>query len=879
MPLRDSEQRWEWLRRTKQTGAAPERSVLAAQCLRDPSLLLFICDTIKEAVEQKTAFKTLFAFYLALFAEILNRSPSPEHLILDVLPYLIGGFRSTNPEYQQVSYLIASMLAMHSDHMQLSDTLIEQLLPVIIQHSTPANHFHALCCILTLLSNSSVKIIEEDLYSPSNKTPTVRFSTTTLTTLLKWSDLAHLLEECVKRRYDIHRFCILFVDSLVQHSVTHPQALDLLLDLLQRIPLRPYATTLTSTLLTLYTMHAATLSPSQHEKYREVFRLLDTKYPNELDIAIERRLQQRTSVKEAWMSLFEGTRHHPLTLPLITAETTSSSPTTFQSSNSNNSKGSREKKAENEEKVSSFYTTLYQELTQPRRTATSRMIALKSALALSLDSPSTVHHSSITSLLENAILSQLSEPNDSVVAHVLEIPHLVERVAARPLFVKLTELVLRPSNVLRRETLCAALQLLMDQFLHKHNLTDPTFVVDTLPVLLSRIILCSVNELFGTLPLQLAIGYLHPLFHALRHLFSHPSQQRRLQHLSQLLSNSTCRQVVTSSDQRAAQLVMTTNLQIIESLARSVTYYFDDLLLFCQQTLNSSTSDFRSVIVLELVLTRTLYLLNDADKRVRLAQLLINRLITTFHELISSSPSLSTVILPLNNNTNVARVPDGLCDWTFHDFDALFSAEKSHVLAFQLWSLFSVQRSLIELHVSYGVKPQLDVCEPFSNLFVFVTSFFLNCTFFSLSRNFFIDCMFFTWEHNGPHCSVDTASNYWSHWVITCQFFLANSGQKRNSQILVSDYAVSNYLNCGYVLSQHLPNAHPHFHQHLHFHLSRYLTILSLFSLHFVIPSRYLSSLFCPLFVLFSFLYVAENETMFDSTIAVVVVVRLCDCV
>lgn len=799
IPLRGSE-RWEWLRRTKQTGAAPERSVLAAQCLRDPSLLLFICDTVKEAVEQKTSFKALFSFYLALFAEILNRSPSPEHLILDVLPYLIGGFRSTNPEYQQVSYLITSMLAMHSDHMQLSDTLVEQLLTVIIQHATPVNHFHALCCILTLLSNSSLKF-GEDPHSSSNKTPAVRFSTATLTTLLKWSDLSHLLEECVKRRYDIHRFCILFVDSLVQHSVTHPQALDLLLDLLQRIPLRPYATTLTSTLLTLYTTHATTLTPSQHEKYREAFRLLDSKYPTELDVAIERRLQQRTSVKEAWMSLFEGTRHHPLTLPLLTTETITSAPSTIQSrgtnsQDNNNDEVRRDNTAKDEEKMSSsssssFYTTLYQELTQPHRAATSRMIALDSALALSLDTSSTIHHSAISSLLERAILSQLSEPNDSVVSHVLEIPHLVERVAARPLFVKLRELVLHPSDILRRETLCTALQLLTGPFLQKHSPTDPTLIVDTLPVLLSRIILCSANELFGTLPLQLAVEYPHPLFHALRHLFSHSNQQQQLRHLSQLLSNSTCRQAITSSDQRNSQLLTTINLQIIESLARSIAYYFDTLFPFCQQVLNSSTSDFRSVVVLELALTRTLYLLNDVGKRVRLAQLLINRLLPTFHELISrtssstsSSSLLLTGILPPNNNANVIHLPDGLCDWTFHEFDALFNADKSRVLAFQLWSLFSIQRSLIELHVPYGVRPQLDVCEHFPK-FSFVTSFFFNGTFFSdylpvfpSFRKFFIDCMFFTRKHDTLHCFVDTASNCLSHWAVTCLSSSANSGQK-----------------------------------------------------------------------------------------------------
>jgi hypothetical protein len=588
----------------------------------------------------------------------------------------------------------------------------------------------------------------------------------------------------------------MFVSVLSERSVIDTTALDVLRALVQHVPLRrTYLVDLIYTLLTLYTTQGATLSSTHREKYHELFHFLDATYPNEVDAAIEKRLQHTTARtnKEAWMSLFEGTRHHPLVLPLPLSTTEVVVSTSSGTTTTTTSPSSSENIEEGGESTPRMfeYTTLHQGLTRPHHTPTSRMVALDKLLTLSRDiisttsDPHNIHR--VTTLLESAVLSQLSEANNAVVSHVLRmIPDLIERLPARPLFEKLTQLVLQPPPVLQSETLCTALRLLTGPFLHQHRTTDPSLLVDIVPVLLSRILLCAENQLFGTLPLQLAAEYPHPLFQGLHHILSHYQQQQQHHHHHHHHQQDQQDQ----QDQYRHQFIL--NLQIVECLARSFSLHFDQLFQFVERLLNlKNMISFRTVFVLELVLTRTLHLLdkNDSTRRIRLAQLLLKRVstdltTTLLHSSQSSSASplnTTSVLAEWSELTNrTSELPAGLCEWSFHHLDTLLTVttERSHLLVFQLWCLHALQSSLLDLRIPYGTNHELDVCHPLSLfpfsslplslLFPFSSLSTESSSFFS---DFFTSSTCYTLIRHTFHCFVCIACTCSHRWVVDCHSF------------------------------------------------------------------------------------------------------------
>ena len=66
-----------------------DRSTLVQQCTKQPHIFKFICQLMREAIQDQVVFHTLVAFFVATVTAYLEQLPRiEENTILAVLPYI-----------------------------------------------------------------------------------------------------------------------------------------------------------------------------------------------------------------------------------------------------------------------------------------------------------------------------------------------------------------------------------------------------------------------------------------------------------------------------------------------------------------------------------------------------------------------------------------------------------------------------------------------------------------------------------------------------------------------------------------------------------------------------------------------------------------------
>eukprot|EP01105_Mastigella_eilhardi_P005831 TRINITY_DN17534_c0_g1_i1.p1 TRINITY_DN17534_c0_g1~~TRINITY_DN17534_c0_g1_i1.p1 ORF type:complete len:2067 (-),score=551.69 TRINITY_DN17534_c0_g1_i1:77-6199(-) len=157
----DKRGRWAFLARVSNTPPGTlSRATLVRQCRSDPSLAMFVCELAEAAQRQNTLCKSAVSLYLLVALELL-RDPSARGPLDTLLPHVLHGVASGDPDFQSASYLILCHVASKA---ALADGALRSVLAGVLRHApTPGSACYDQCllCLAFLCRSQRVSRLPE----------------------------------------------------------------------------------------------------------------------------------------------------------------------------------------------------------------------------------------------------------------------------------------------------------------------------------------------------------------------------------------------------------------------------------------------------------------------------------------------------------------------------------------------------------------------------------------------------------------------------------------------------------------------------------------------------------------------------------------------
>eukprot|EP01127_Copromyxa_protea_P003006 TRINITY_DN128_c1_g1_i3.p1 TRINITY_DN128_c1_g1~~TRINITY_DN128_c1_g1_i3.p1 ORF type:complete len:1239 (+),score=366.90 TRINITY_DN128_c1_g1_i3:14-3730(+) len=313
---------WKFLAPCSKAGVGPSRSLIGREMLNSQFMLEFICSIPAKAVKAKTAYKSLFSFYVATLVNFFSLYSLPlsggagESALRVIYPFLIAGAKSDNEEFKLSTYALISSLAVA---IKLDKEFIISLSTNVVVSSLNHTHQQSLVTLLVLLQSLEP---QDRALSPS-----------TVETLMSWKNLFSILTSISKTEEfgaDLTAFYgpyLFFLAGRFASDESYVKHALLLLDSVPNQHLSAHASKYAYEIINKYLTAYGSMSPDLQESIRLLIKKLDLAFPKELDITIdvilreykesEKKGEKKKSLSSSvsWNTLFEGTRHQLLVDP------------------------------------------------------------------------------------------------------------------------------------------------------------------------------------------------------------------------------------------------------------------------------------------------------------------------------------------------------------------------------------------------------------------------------------------------------------------------------------------------------------------------------------------------------------------------------------
>ncbi|KAJ1952899.1 snoRNA-binding rRNA-processing protein utp10, partial [Linderina pennispora] len=197
-----------------------DRATLMAQCLRDRSLMAFICNGVFDATRKGFDYPGLHSFYAMLMSQYIGQLPVVENSAVQfVLPYVVDGIDFASKDAQLAAYLVLGSLA---SRVTFDAEALEKTLCAVAQ--SPKDVKAMTMCLIQLMQTQVTAI--DSLLSP-------RF----LTLLSAHKDFARVLG-ALAAAFDIELFMQPLVASLAHYSFEDTAVSAFLSELIPALPSR-----------------------------------------------------------------------------------------------------------------------------------------------------------------------------------------------------------------------------------------------------------------------------------------------------------------------------------------------------------------------------------------------------------------------------------------------------------------------------------------------------------------------------------------------------------------------------------------------------------------------------------------------------------------
>ncbi|KAM5235768.1 HEAT repeat-containing protein 1 [Ctenodactylus gundi] len=306
LKINNPKHKWFWLLPVKQSGAPLARGTLITHCYKDLGFMDFICSLVTRAVKAFAEYpgsaaqlRVLLAFYASTIVTALVAAEDvSDTIIAKLFPYIQKGLKSSLPDYRAATYMIICQISVK---VTMEDTVVNSLASQIIKTLTrvPSLVRDGLSCLIVLLQRQKPESLGKKPFPHLCGIPNLM---AILQGISEMYDVSPLL------RYMLPHLVV----SLLHHiSGEETEGMDgqiykgHLEAILTKIPLTNNLDHLLASLLfeeyISYTSQED-ISPDKvallNEQFLPLIRLLESKYPQTLDVVLEERLKEISGLKK-----------------------------------------------------------------------------------------------------------------------------------------------------------------------------------------------------------------------------------------------------------------------------------------------------------------------------------------------------------------------------------------------------------------------------------------------------------------------------------------------------------------------------------------------------------------------------------------------------
>ncbi|KAK7276819.1 hypothetical protein RIF29_17965 [Crotalaria pallida] len=280
--------KWGFLEGVKVSGAAPPRTVIVQQCIRDKGVLEVLCNYASPSKKFQPS-RHVIGFCTAVFVEVMGAAVTVnDDVVKKILPFVVSGLQSGIKgisDHKAGSLMIVGLLGSKAALApKLLNSLIRSIAEIARDEAkelTDLQWFRlSLIALINLVQSQNVEILPIKA----------------LDILKEVRDLAEVLLE-LSKDFNIEKFLLVLLDSLINCSSSDEYCQRALLSVIDKVPISSsvyhVVTKILSTCVKLSQKAGDSTSSMSAGWAKKILIIVNTKYPSELRGAVQHFLQDK----------------------------------------------------------------------------------------------------------------------------------------------------------------------------------------------------------------------------------------------------------------------------------------------------------------------------------------------------------------------------------------------------------------------------------------------------------------------------------------------------------------------------------------------------------------------------------------------------------
>ncbi|KAJ2814961.1 snoRNA-binding rRNA-processing protein utp10, partial [Coemansia sp. 'formosensis'] len=239
-----------------------DRQTLMAQCLRDRSLMAFVCQAVFRACRQGLDYPGLHSFYAMVMSQYIGQLSTIDNSAVQfIVPCVLDGLSLSSRDAQAAAYMVLGSLAARAT---LTEDALEKVLCAVA--GRPADVRTMAMCLVQVLQTQA------DAFN-------ARLPARLLSVLASHATLPRILSQLAES-FDVEMFMRPLLSSLAHHAFTSAELSQFLAALVAALPVA-YAPTLCERIVAEYIAHGGAQGSSA-----EIVDVVRLRYGQQLEDAI-----------------------------------------------------------------------------------------------------------------------------------------------------------------------------------------------------------------------------------------------------------------------------------------------------------------------------------------------------------------------------------------------------------------------------------------------------------------------------------------------------------------------------------------------------------------------------------------------------------------
>ncbi|KRZ93048.1 HEAT repeat-containing protein 1 [Trichinella sp. T8] len=291
---------WNWLIPTQLTGQSIAKSDLCKECIKNPNLLIFLCDTVpillKLARKYKwnlASFTIVYNFYASLIGSVIYfNNHLTDEFLNQLYPYIIDGLKSNLDDYMLCSHMIICELATNVNlDSSFSGLLVSKMLSTM-NVSTCSTAL--LTCIIVLYNQNVNEISKRAARIVSKKEEQLKF----IEHLAEWNkqtDISNFFDVFFKSLF------LATIEDIVEKEASELVCIGFIEKCLSKIDLQVTNSMETINVIAQYYISNFDNNDEKFQRFSTAFHrsitILSSVYPIAFDMMVNRLQQSYKNVE------------------------------------------------------------------------------------------------------------------------------------------------------------------------------------------------------------------------------------------------------------------------------------------------------------------------------------------------------------------------------------------------------------------------------------------------------------------------------------------------------------------------------------------------------------------------------------------------------